>query len=252
MRACGVSMSVGSGSRLPALIAALEETNRLEDEKVLREIVERAADPRDFVTEPDKHAAVVAYLNQFLRYDDLELQSQGGRMRLVASGTTFVVTESLSAAARTLELDSVNRDLERALANAEVDPEDAVTSACAVLESVLRSILVEIGKDLPDKKDIASLYKAAREPLGLAPEKTNAHDLVVDDVRSVLSGLITTVQSIGALRTHGGDAHGREAGKPRSIDGRIARLAIHSSGAAALFMIETWQRRYPAKVLHQH
>ena len=43
------------------------------------------------------------------------------------------------------------------------------------------------------------------------------------------------------MRTHGGDAHGREKGF-RRIDPRIARLAINAASSLALFLIETWER----------
>jgi hypothetical protein len=46
-----------------------------------------------------------------------------------------------------------------------------------------------------------------------------------------------------ALRTHAGDAHGREKGFAR-IDPRIARLAIHAASTVALFLIETWERKF--------
>src|SRR5690606_22227924 len=108
----------------------------------------------------------------------------------------------------------------------------------------------ELGLPLPVQKDIQGLYRAVREPLGLDPAKTNLPEDIATDVRTILGGLNTTVQGIGALRTHGGDAHGREKGRPRSIDRRIARLAIHAASAASLFLIETWQLRYPARTLH--
>ncbi|WP_446686926.1 abortive infection family protein [Paracoccus niistensis] len=53
---------------------------------------------------------------------------------------------------------------------------------------------------------------------------------------------------VGSLRTHGGDAHGRERGYAR-IDARIARLSIHAASTAALFLIETWQRKFPTRPL---
>jgi hypothetical protein len=42
MRGCNVAMSVGNGSRLPALIDALERANRGGDQTILRNIIERA------------------------------------------------------------------------------------------------------------------------------------------------------------------------------------------------------------------
>ena len=128
-------------------------------------------------------------------------------------------------------------------------PEDAVTAACATLEAVCRSILVELELDLPAKKDVSALVRAVQEPLGLSPGRTDLPDLIAGDIRKVLSGLTTATEGTGALRTHGGDAHGRERGH-RRIDPRIARLAIHAASTVALFLIETWelkmQRSLPA------
>jgi len=36
------------------------------------------------------------------------------------------------------------------------------------------------------------------------------------------------------------------------IDQRIATLAIHAASTVALFLIQTWQRKYPQRVLPVH
>lgn len=248
MRNCGVLMTVGSGSRLPALSEAILGIQRSGDFTTMRTVIEKAADPRDFVTEPEKVLQVVGYLNQFLLHDGLELQHQGHRVRLIQAGTSAPVLAALAEKAQTIDFDTVQRDLDRAMASAATDPEDAVTAACSVIESVCRSVLIELGVKLPDKRDILGLYRAVRDPLALSPGRENLPAEVAEDVRLVLSGLHTVIQGIGALRTHAGDAHGRERGY-RRIDARIARLAIHSASAAALFIIETWQQKHPTKPL---
>ncbi|WP_426437058.1 abortive infection family protein [Bradyrhizobium genosp. P] len=96
------------------------------------------------------------------------------------------------------------------------------------------------------KKDVQGLYQAVREPLGLTPDKTGLSDDIANDVRTILGGLNSVVNGIGALRTHGGDAHGRERGY-RRIDPCIARLAIHSASTVSLFLVETWQKKQPAR-----
>ena len=161
------------------------------------------------------------------------------------------VLGSLSNAAQVLNFDTVTRDIERALASADKDPEDAVTAACSTVESVCRSILIELGLGLPEKKDIKGLFAAVRKPLGLGTDRDDLDPLIADDVRKILNGLATVIEGIGSLRTHGGDAHGRERGYTR-IDRRIASLAIHSASTVALFLIETWQRRHPARELKLH
>jgi len=169
----------------------------------------------------------------------------------IEAGFTPPVLNSLSDAALVLNFDTVSRDLNRALASANSDPEDAVTAACSTVESVCRSILIELGLGLPEKKDIKGLFAAVRKPLGLATDRTDLDPLIADDVRKVLNGLATVVEGVGSLRTHGGDAHGRERGYVR-IDRRIASLAIHSASTVALFLIETWQRKFPSRELKLH
>jgi hypothetical protein len=251
MRACNVEFSV-SGSRVPSLVARLIEINNgYEPEKVLPRIIEAAADPRDFSNDPPRHTAVLDHLNRVLRYDGFELQQQGVRVRLVVAGHSTPVVEQLSGMVETISFDTVQRDLDRALASIEADPEDAITAACSTIESVCRSVLIELGEPLPAKKDVQGLFNAVKGPLGLSPDRSDLDPLIAGDVRTTLSGLATVIQGVGALRTHAGDAHGRERGYAR-VDARIGRLSIHAASTVALFLIETWQRKFPTRILHRH
>lgn len=248
MRACNVDFSV-EGSRLPSLVQCLININNsFQPEDVLPRVIEAAADPRDFIHEPERHTVILDYLNRALRFDGFEIQQQGGRMRLVEAGKGVPVLSELAGLSELINFDTVSRDLERALASAATDPEDAVTAACSTVESVCRSILVELGEPLPVKKDVQGLYNAVKPPLGLSPNRADIDPLIANDIRQVLSGLTTVIGGVGALRTHGGDAHGREKGFAR-VDARIARLSIHAASTAALFLIETWQRKFPARPL---
>jgi len=247
-RSFGVRLNLGAGSRVAATNDALRLAAFLDNSDLMKRIIERAADPRDFPDAPERHHTVVEYLNKRLVFDNLRLEVAGREMRLVELSITASVVDELSAMAAGIDFDTANRDLDRALRHAEADPELAVTGACAVLESVCHSILVELNADIPAKQDIAGLYRAVREPLGLSPTKEGLPSEIVNDVRAVLSGLVTAVQSIGALRTHVGGAHGKQRGHQR-IDARIAKLAIHSASAVALFLIETWQVRFPGRKL---
>lgn len=240
------------GSRVPSLIECFMDLSNGPDADTLwTRIIEAAVDPRDFASDPEKHQNVIDYLNRVLVYDGLEIQRQGPWPRLVVAGRSTPVVDQLARKADVISFDTVQRDLSRALDSADKDPEDAVTAACSTVESVCRSILIELGQPLPAKKDIQGLYKAVRDPLGLSPDRTDLPPEIADDIRKILSGLINSIEGIGALRTHGGDAHGREKGYTR-IDGRIAKLAIHAASTLALFVIETWEKRFPAKELHKH
>jgi hypothetical protein len=122
------------------------------------------------------------------------------------------------------------------------DPEDAVTAGSSIIKSVCRSILIKLGVPLPDKKDIDGLMRAVQAPLGLSPGQRTIPLKVERDVRQILGGLTSVAKGVGALRTHGGDAHGREAGYP-SLDAPTARFAINAAASVALFLIETWELR---------
>jgi hypothetical protein len=135
-----------------------------------------------------------------------------------------------------LDLESVQRDFERALA--EDDPEDAITAACSTVESVCKSLLDEMSKPRPNKQDIQGLVREVAKHLNLSPDR----DDISGDVRQILGGLATVAGGIGALRTHAGDAHGRGKANKR-VDVRIARLAVHAANTLSVFLIETWERR---------
>lgn len=243
LMACGIDPARGEGSRLPALRGCLNWAARQENGcEMISRAIEKVADPRNHAHEPEKTQAVLDHLNLHLLPDGFEVALLGGKAVLRKRGSGAAVVGAITNKTATLDFGTVSRDLDRATRNAEDDPEDAVTAACATLEAVCRSILLELGLNLPAKKDISTLVRAVQEPLGLSPGRTDLPDLIAGDIRKILTGLTTTAEGIGALRTHGGDAHGRERGH-RQIDPRIARLAIHGSSTLALFLIETWERK---------
>lgn len=243
MMECGLDYQV-DGSRVPSLTAFLRDLIATDPEggAKLARVILRFAEPDDYGHEPERQQAVVAHLNRALARDGLEVVLRRDRPHLVEAGRSGAVVGAVASKAATIDFNTMQLDLERALASAGDDPEDAVTASCSVIESVCRSILVELELPLPAKRDIDGLVRAVQEPLGLSPARSDLPTEVAADIRQVLGGLTTTAKGIGALRTHAGDAHGRERGF-RRIDARIARLAIHAASTLALFLIETWELR---------
>lgn len=240
---CGIDMRIGQSSRVPAATDAIRLAARQPDgDDRLRRMLERVADPRDYLADPTKGAAVLAHLNQVLEADGLAISIVGGKSHIVPKGTAGAAITAFATKVRVLDFDTVELDIARALVNASTDAEDAVTAACSLLESVCRSILVELGLPLPPKKDIDGLIRAVQEPLNLSPGRTDLPPEIEQDVRQVLGGLTSVAKGIGALRTHAGDAHGRERGFKR-LDARIARLAVTAASSMALFLIETWEQQ---------
>lgn len=240
---CGIDPASGSTSRLPKLREALRRAaTQPNGDEPIRHAIEKVADPRNHPDEPDKTEAVIAHLNGALEADGFEVVILGGKAHLRRRGTGAAVLDTFATKVRLLDFDTVSQEIDRAIANAEDDPEDAVTAACATLEAVCRSILVELGEPLPAKRDMTGLMKAVQEPLALSPSRADLPAEIAEDVRRILGGLANTMAGIGALRTHAGDAHGRERGRVR-IDARIARLAVHAASTTALFLVETWERQ---------
>lgn len=250
---CGLFMRIGSNSRVPATTDFLRNTAQHYDGKgdtYITHIIEKVADPREYLNEPDKATAVREHLNAALAADGFAVVISNGKAILAERQVSGGIVEPFIAKVATINFDTVQINIARALANIDSDPEDAVTAACSLIEAVCRSILVELNLPLPAKKDIDGLIRAVQTPLGLSPGRSDFPSEIETDIRQTLSGLTSVAKGVGALRTHGGDAHGREKGF-RRIDARIARLALNSASSLALFLIETWERQED-RALPQH
>ena len=240
---CGLDMRIGAASRVPATTDCLRRARaRPDGDAAFERVILRVADPRDYLERPEKGQAVIERLNAALEADGYAVMIVGGKPQLVTRQAGGAIVAAVVEKTALLNFDTVQRDITRALNSAADDPEDAVTAACSLIESVCRSILIELKLELPPKKDIDGLVRAVQVPLGLSPSRTDIPAEIEADVRQVLGGLTSVAKGIGALRTHGGDAHGREKGF-RRIDARIARMAINAAGSLALFFIETWEQQ---------
>ena len=154
------------------------------------------------------------------------------------------IVGSLGAPSRTLEefirdrdTSSIDQEFDRALANVEANPREAVSAASNILESVCKVYIADEGLEMPAKQDLKPAWTLVRKHLGFDPSTVEDQDL-----QQILSGLISVVEGIGALRTHASSAHG--AGKKTyKLEPRHARLAVHSAHTVALFILESWRRK---------
>jgi hypothetical protein len=74
---------------------------------------------------------------------------------------------------------------------------EAITAACAIVESLCKIYIAENGLTMPSDQSIRSLWKTVQEHLGLGPLSTDT-----DDLKQILGGLGTVLNGVGALRTH--------------------------------------------------
>lgn len=233
---CDVDFQLAGRSRVTAVRELLTALNRKPDSlHCFARIIEAALDPSIY---PDAatHSDTLQWFNERLRSSGLEVRESGGSYRLLQIGTCAPVAAAVGREAVELDFDSVKRDMDRALGQAQSDPEGALTAACSMVESVCRCLLQKMGKPLPTVVDISHLVKEVQKHLRLSPER----DDIAPDIKQILGGLANVANGIGALRTHAGDAHGRDRRIAR-VDTRIAKLAIHAASTITLFFIETWK-----------
>jgi hypothetical protein len=154
------------------------------------------------------------------------------------------IAGALASPSRTLEefirerdIVAIDGEFNRALTNVESNPREAVSAASNILESLCKAYIEDEGLEMPAKQDLQPIWTVVRKDLGFDPSKVE--DL---DLQKILSGLISLVDGIGGLRTHASSAHG--AGKKSyKLEPRHARLAVHAAHTAALFVLESWERK---------
>lgn len=197
LMSCGIRPADGGGSRLPklreSLSRAIERENGFD---LIRRCIESIADPRGYAGKPEKAAAVLDCINTSLRGDGYEVITANGRAALRKIGSSGAMVHELSEKSVTLDFDTVNHEVDRALKGVEDDPEDCVTAACALIESVCRSVLIELSLPLPPKKDLTGLVSAVQNALDLSPGRSGLPAEIETDVRQILGGLTTVAKGM--------------------------------------------------------
>lgn len=158
--------------------------------------------------------------------------------------TGGMISDGSSAPSRSLaelikgrDIPSIDAEFNRALANVNSEPREAVSAACNILESIFKTYITDEKLEMPQKQDLQNVWKVVRSDLGFNPGA-----LEDEDLKKILSGVLSVVDGIGAFRTHASSAHG-QGRKIYNLKSRHARLAIHSAHTMALFVLETWDER---------
>lgn len=231
------------GSKPVKTLAWLRRINK-ESEfplKVLGKLIESYMELPDEVEEDDIQWGVnVTDKKQELK---IELKSSLERCNLTYL-TGGIISDGSSAPSRSLselikgrDIPSIESEFNRALENVNSEPREAVSAACNILESIFKVYIDDESLPLPQKQDLQGVWKVVRADLGFDTKLVQD-----DDLKKVLSGVLSIVDGIGAFRTHASSAHG-EGRKLYNIKPRHARLAINSAHTIALFVLETWDEK---------
>lgn len=197
--------------------------------KIIEEFmeVEPAYDDSDYYQ--NKKRMVDALDEDGLRYE------KGGKIIPIPKGFGI---ESLSQALRKRNFQPLEIEFKRAIEGVDKDPATAITAACSLLEALFTAYLETNLIELPVKKSIKPLWTTAQKHIGLDPKGKDDQD-----IRKILSGMISIVDGIGSFRTHGGSAHGGGFLRYR-VSQRHARLTVNTAHTLATFFIETWEEKY--------
>lgn len=177
----------------------------------------------------------------YLRREKIKKALAEHQLEYIGNGviTNIVGSPSLNLndLIRKRDFSSVNQEFDRALANVEISPREAISAACNILEALCKIYIEDQELEMPAKQDLQPVWKIVSKDLGFEPKQ-----LVDKDLQEILSGIIAVVSGIGALRTHGSSAHA-QGRKQYNIEPRHARLAIHSAHTIAMFIMESWDKK---------
>ena len=220
--------------------ALLLHTNKVSDEplSVLGKVIEKYMElpDEDSISSYERHAInLLKEQQEFAKSITVLLEKyglsyiQGGL--ITKSGS--LPSKSLRALIHEKNVPAINLEFERALKNVNTQPLEAVSAASNLLESICKVHIEDNSLDMPNKKDLKSLWKVVSKDLGFDPSKIQD-----DDLKKIISGMFSIVDGISALRTHGSSAHGQGTTMYKPAP-RHARFAVNSAHSLAMFVLET-------------
>jgi hypothetical protein len=210
--------------------ASLDLTDAADVQKLLHVIEREIA-----FCQPDEDDATESPIERVITGLEQEGYQVEGYKILPATKTPLV---SLQGHLQAINSQSIMDDWSRMLSTAETDPEDAITSARALVESTCKSILEELQIPYEDKWSLGRLYKKTAQELQLSPSGYREQIF-----KQILSGMFSVTNGLAAVRNAFGDAHGKGK-QPVQATSRHARLAVNAAGTLAVFLLETLEERH--------
>jgi hypothetical protein len=158
-------------------------------------------------------------------------------LEALESRPSAAIEVSDSKALSRLSAEAVQTVWQRALDRRIKDPEGAITSARALLETVCKHILDDSTVPYEDTADLPKLYRLTSETLNIAPSQHTEHVF-----KQILGGCTSVVEGLGSLRNRLGDAHGGGINRVKPAP-RHAQLAVNLAGSMTAFPVATWEAK---------
>ena len=226
------------GSGFPSRWSYAEEKIRsLNGSSRLAGLLRHILDPRDYVHSEFSLHEVVAHLNTFFKPDGYELVPDGGLFsvretsgQLVAVDTPLPQSDEHGHLFITEQLTKCDKKI------ADADFDGAITNARSLLEAILVDIEKDLTADPPQYDgDLVRLFKRVQSLLDLEPNRPD----IEQPLRQVLSGLVSIVSGMAAMRNKMSDAHVATY-RPKK---RHARLAVNASKTVVDFLLDVRARK---------
>jgi hypothetical protein len=131
--------------------------------------------------------------------------------------------------------ESIHEVWQVALKRRSTDPDGAITIARTLLETVCKHILTDKAIEFSEKDDLPKLYSLTANSLKLAPDQHTEKAF-----KQILGGCKTIIDGLATIRNRLSDAHGRAPGRAKP-GSRHAEFVVNLAGAAAVFLLQTWQ-----------
>lgn len=223
-----------SGGGFPSRrIYAQDKLRELNGQAVMKKVIATTLDPRAFLKHELDMEPVIAKVNENLKHDGYEVVKDGltYKVRELSAGSIKLsVPAKVSHELTQLAIDDNIRKCEEKLA--EGDYSGAITNARSLVESVLIGIEKEYDSNAAEYDgNLQALYKRVQKLLHLEPERKD----ISDSLRQILSGLVSVVGGLAAVRNKMGDAHATSYRPSR----HHAKLAVHAAVTLSDFLFET-------------
>ncbi|MDA0558323.1 abortive infection family protein [Burkholderia pseudomallei] len=225
-------------------IYAQDKLRELNGSSTLRQVISSALDPRAFMKNELALEPIVEKVNDNLKHDGYEIVKDGLAFKvreLSAGSVKLSAPAQVSHELSQLAIDENIRKCEEKLVDGDFS--GAITNARSLVESVLIGIEKEFDGQAPEYDgNMQALYKRVQKLLHLEPDRKD----ISDSLRQILSGLVSVVAGLAAVRNKMGDAHATSYRPSR----HHAKLAVHAAVTLSDFLFESknyQQAREPVK-----
>jgi hypothetical protein len=132
----------------------------------------------------------------------------------------------------------IKEQWDKALERRSTDPEGAITTARALIETTCKYILDSLSIQYDDNYDLPKLYILTANQLNLAPQNHQE-----EIFKQILGGCQSVINGLGSLRNKVGDAHGKGLRHVKPHE-RHAKLAVNLAGTLSSFLIDTFRSHH--------